>query len=226
MTARKFRIVTAAAGAPITVDEVKAHARVDGSTDDTILGEFIDAAVEVCEAFTRRRVFMQRTVEELWDDAPSYSGDVTLRLVPPVAIAQVATYADDGTETVFSSANYALDPYSNRGHLYLRDAASAWPTVSSTSGRNRNGFAVRYVAGYGASGDDVATQRAAVPEAIRRAVAMTAAHLYENREGQGAEAVMEFGATGGNRAPIDALPPGARLALAPYVVHDLRDLDA
>ena len=48
--ARKFRVVTAAAASPISLDEAKAQVRVDGSTDDTILQAFIDAAKSTKES--------------------------------------------------------------------------------------------------------------------------------------------------------------------------------
>ena len=54
---------------------------------------------------------------------------------------------------------------------------------------------------------------------------MTAA-CHTNREGVGVEAVMSS-ATDGNRAPIDALPPGALARLRAITwFTDLRDLDA
>ena len=159
------------------------------------------------------------------DDAPVVPGDVTGSPGFARGVAQVATYADDRTGPC-SRRRTTPDPYRESrppGTFVTRRPGVADRAVDERSEPER--FVVRYVAGYGAR--PAMTSRrssAAVPGSDPAAVAMTAAP-YENREGQG-QAVMEFGATGGEPCADRRASAWARLALAPYVVHDLRDLDA
>ena len=105
---------------------IGARAAVDGSTDDTIWrihrrrrraqARRSRVAAALCSARSKNCGMTRQ----------SYLATHASPGSAPAAIAQVATYADDGDRP---SANYASIRTESRPPCAFRDAASAWPTV-------------------------------------------------------------------------------------------------
>lgn len=162
-----LKLVTGPAAEPVSVSEAKSHLRVDLADDDTLIGNYITAARQWCEAFTRRAL-----VTQTWDLTFDYWPTYEIRLpLPPLQSVTSISYTDqDGSTSTFSSSNYFVDTTGEPGRIVLKSFAT-WPSVVL---REAAGVTVRFVAGYG--------NAATVPQAIKSAMLLVVGTLYENRE--------------------------------------------
>lgn len=181
-------LVTAPAAPVITAAEVKAHAAVDTTDDDTMLGALVDAAIAHVDGYTG--ILGRCLVNQSWrvDLADWPCGGLIRLPFPDVsAITSIKYYDEDNAEQTIDDANYQRVEDA-RGHLVRMVDDFAAPAVYDD---RLDAVRVTFVAGYGAAADDV-------PAAIRVALWMLAAHWYSNREGQG------------------EVPPHVMSLLAPY----------
>lgn len=164
---RAWKVITQPAIEPITVDELKLFARIDGSDEDTLLGGFIEAVRVGAENYLGRALIEQsiRMVMDWW---PSII--VELPQPPLISITKVVTIDEDETETIYNSTNYYEQVEAIPGLLILKRGV----TEPQNTSRDYGGFAIDYKAGYG----NDATH---VPSAIKEALKLWATALYENR---------------------------------------------
>lgn len=162
-------LITAPAVEPVTTAELKAHCRIDSSAEDTYLDTLIATARGAAELFTGR-AFINQTWELSMDIEP---GLPVLRLpFPPLSsVTSFKWYDEDDVETTFAVTNYRVDTSDHQGGRIALRESHTWPTNL----RYTNGIVIRFVAGYGSAA-------ASVPEPLRHAVKLLAAHWYENRE--------------------------------------------
>lgn len=205
---QNVKITTQPAIEPVAVFEAKAYMRVDISDDDEVIADMILAARELAEQYTRRKFITTgitltldswpcKMNNDWWDGAREAhvnvlngSVDSVLLPYPPaLSIASVTTYDIDNTSAVFSSSNYRLDAVG--GRLYLNSSAVLPINLRSTSAID-----IVYTCGYGATPDSV-------PSAIKHAIKMTVAAMYDNRE-------------------CFELPMAAKSALNPYRIIEER----
>jgi len=184
---------------PVTLDELKAHCRVDTTADDALLTALIVAARQWAEHYTGR-AFISQTWQ-YWIDAdqmlprPSlekimdvyvhpFGNDpyvrrprsyIPLPHAPLQSVASVQFFDDTDTATVWDPSNYFVDNAREPGRVVLRTGA-VWPCPM----RMPNGLMIQYVAGYGATAD-------MVPEVLNLAIKQIAAHWYEHRGEAGAQ---------------------------------------
>lgn len=179
--------VTPPGEAPVSLEEAKEWCAVTGDDDNARLIGLINTATLHAETSTRRALMTQ-----VWDyfasDFPR-GNRLALPKPPLQSVASVKYTPDAGSETTFAVSNYIEDTAGEPGAVVLNVGAS-WPTDALVA---VNGVAVRFTAGFGATGD-------LVPETIRTAILMLVAHWNENRE------VVIVGTTA-NRVPqsFDAL---------------------
>jgi len=178
-----LRLVTGPAGEPVSLDEAKAHLRVEIGDDDALITRLIAAARAAAEDFTGRAFVTQTWRLTLdrpplrrspwWDgvregaDTLPRANAIVLPRPPLQAVVKVETFDEAGDATVWDAANYVVDTEGAR--LVLR-AGAAWPVPQRTSA----GFAVTYTAGYGDQAEDV-------PSALRQGILAHVAALYEHR---------------------------------------------
>lgn len=193
----RFAVKTEPGVEPVSVAELKSHARVDISTDDTLIGTYITAARRHIEALTGRRLI--NTVLYLYLDAYPAGRRLHLRTAPVSAVAAVLTYDADGASEAMSSADYLLDAVSPRPALVLKTDAS-WPADPAAGLQAANAVRVEFTAGYGAAAT-------AVPADLVLAVKLLAAYFYEQRE---AIQALPAGMT------LRELPIGIERLIAPY----------
>lgn len=174
-------LVTGPLSEPVDLADAKLHLRVDGIDEDMLIEGYISAARLSIEAYAGLALLSQT-----WDlQLDAWPGPVVdLNMGPVTSILSVAV---DGNS--LNPDTYNLAPGLNA--RLVRTAGSTWPAPKSLAA----GIAVRFTAGFGASGSDV-------PRDIRHAILMTVAHWYENRE--------LVPGTG------DQLTPSARRLLSPY----------
>ncbi|MDD5585629.1 MAG: head-tail connector protein [Alphaproteobacteria bacterium] len=155
------------ASEPVTLAEIKAHARIDTDVDDALVSSLVIAARQWAEQYTRR-AFITQTWRLWLDDIPA-GNFVILPRAPLQSVDSVMVFDDSDAGTVWASGNYFADTAREPGRLALRLGA-AWPVP----GRAVNGLMIEYATGYGDEAD-------AVPEPIRLAIKQLAAHWYEHR---------------------------------------------
>ncbi len=161
-------LITGPAAEPVSLDEAKAHLRVDNTDEDLLIASLITTARLHLEVETRR-VFMTQTWSLVFDDWPD-ARFVELFVAPLQSIDSVTVFDDADTATLIDPALYfaSLDTLPPR--LVLRGSGS-WPHP----GRSANGIDIRVTAGYGPAPADV-------PQPLRQAILLAVAHWFEHRE--------------------------------------------
>jgi uncharacterized phiE125 gp8 family phage protein len=161
-------LTTAPTVEPVTLAEAKAHLRVDGSAEDTLIGSLIITSRLHVEAALGLALITQgwSYFIDAWPAGPQLS----LPLRPVQSIAAVKVYAADETVTTLPSDSYVLDGASTPARL-VRQGSLAWPKP----GRPGNGIEIAFIAGYGSDADSV-------PAPIRQAILLLVAHWHEHRE--------------------------------------------
>jgi uncharacterized phiE125 gp8 family phage protein len=165
-----YKLKTAPAVEPVTLEEAKLHLRVDSDCtgEDVLITSLITAARQMVENYTGLALINQ-TWEMLVDEFPD--DDMALRPAPLSSITSI-TYTDinGATQTASPTTVYTADTYSLPGAAVLR-YGQTWPTVRDI----KNAITVTYVAGFG-------TAASSVPGPIKAAILLLIGHLFEHRE--------------------------------------------
>lgn len=183
---------------PVTLDEVKAYARITQDSENGLINSWIKAARIAVENFTGRKL-IEQTLTAFLDQFPAGSGSawwsgtrqgtpestglssnrsiildyLPLKLGDPAgAVTQVSTFSDADVESVFPADGYLVDNHSQdqQGRISLKSGAS-WPTDL----RDTSAIKIEYVVGYGTEPTDV-------PEDIRLCIMSLVAYWYKQRE--------------------------------------------
>lgn len=162
-----LELITPPAVEPVSLDEVKAHLKVDGTDDDALIGALITAARAQAEWHTHRAFVTQDWI--YWRDELPDHGVVKIPLAPLQSLSSITLYPRDGTTQVLDAASYQVDAVGAPPRIALAPSL-----IAATDLRIVNGFAAAFTAGYGDTADDV-------PEAMRRALLQMVGHLYEHR---------------------------------------------
>lgn len=176
------KIHTQPAAEPVSAADLRLHARLDDNGDDATLNALIKTARGKVEKITGHALITQtwKTTLDAW---PAIDDDGKRRLrLSPLPVASITSITVDGVAVAASLYRGLGDTLEVSG-----EAADA-----STEDFTAAGIVITHVAGFGSAGTDVDAD-------LLTAVKMTAAHFYENREGQ-------------------ELPPGVLPLLAPYQV--------
>jgi uncharacterized phiE125 gp8 family phage protein len=194
-----LEISAAPAAEPLTLAETKLHLRVDHTTDDTLISALITAARQWAENWCRRS-FVQRTYKLRMDCFPA-----AIRL-PFGVVASVTSvkYTDaDGNLATVSAADYQVDVYSIPARI-VPQLGVTWPIPKAGA---INAVTVEYVAGYAPGATSPTDHAANVPEAVKAALKLTVAHLYEHREAA-------------TEATLAETPFAVKALLTPYAILD------
>lgn len=152
---------------PLTVDEVKAHLRIDHCHEDMLLASLIASSRLHIEAALDLALISQSWSWTLdaWPD--SHVLELPLRPVHSVEAIRVA--AENGTKVQLSPDRFLVDGaiFSSR----IISTSGGWPQPSVPA----LGIEVAFTAGFGGEPSDV-------PQPIRQALLMLVAHWYEHRE--------------------------------------------
>ena len=161
-------LTSAPASEPVTLAEAKAHLRLDGSAEDTLIASLIITSRLHVEAALGLALVTQSWSYfiDAWPRGPQLS----LPLRPVQSLAGVKLYAADKSVAIVPADTYLLDGAATPARLVHRGSL-AWPKP----GRTANGIEIAFVAGYGNSA-------AYVPAPIRQAILLLVAHWHEHRE--------------------------------------------
>jgi len=175
---------------PVTLTEAKAHMRVEFADDDALIAGLVKAARECVESATNRRLITQSWC--FYADKVPAPPQFILPLAPIQRVDWVRLWDASDVGTVLAAAAYLSDTVSEPARVLLTNA-------SAITLRPYNAVEIAFTCGYGADGS-------AVPEPLRQAVKLLAAHWYENRI-----AVVDAG-----QVRFDELPMGVQYLLASY----------
>ncbi len=159
--------ITDATTEALTAAEVKAHARIDTSADDSLITRLITAARLECEAELQRSI-----MPVTWFKALEYFPAWGVELLYPTvtSITHVKYYDGSGNFTTLDSSSYQLDAYSKPAILAPAPGL-LWPTTQLD---RMNAVQITYVAGW--------ADAASVPAPVKQWMLIRIAQLYEHRE--------------------------------------------
>ena len=161
----KYQVTTAAASEPVSLSEAKLWLKVDFSADDDLITALIQAAREMVENYTNRKL-MPQTVTERFNSFPSEN--IVLSAAPLASVTSINYTDEDGAPQVLNSSKYIVQDYALPAQISVA-YSETWPTTRDEA----NAVNVVYVVGY-ADADSV-------PQALKNAIKMTLAYMYENR---------------------------------------------
>lgn len=164
---------------PVSLDDMKAHLRVDHAADDGLVLGMIKTAREACERVTGKSLITRSYSLFLDDFPPTF---LELPKPPLVSVTQILTYDAASASTVYAAGNYFVDTASQPGRVYIL-SGSAFPSP----GRDINGIEIQYKAGFGIAPDDI-------PALFQHGIKTMAAHLYMHRSDTVDEALIGSGA--------------------------------
>lgn len=191
------RVWTAAAppGPVVTVDQLRAHTRIDSDSEDSLLESYLAAAVEMVEGETQRLLTRRAITLRL----PALPDAFTPLELPGGVVASITSVTADG-EVIEPEAYDVVGD--SPAMLY---PLAAWPIVTG------EGLPVTiiYQAGYAAEGTPPSLDYGAnVPADLRVAVMMIAAEMERQR-------------TEGSDRPVARVPVGAARAIARHRIRPL-----
>lgn len=174
----RFTIVTPADAELVSLEEAKAHLRVDIDEQDESIMAFLVAARQHLEEICNRS-FVSSTWDGFIDDDWPWVLDldtyrhVRMIEIPKAPLASVTSisYVDGaGATQVLASNQYVVDGTGAIGRIYPAYGVT-WPTVRCQP----KAITVRFVAGYG-------TDAEAVPTPIKQAIKLLISHFHEQRQ--------------------------------------------
>ena len=175
---------------------MRAHLRLSGYDEDSVVAAAISAAVNLIEEETRRALITQT-----WRASISCEWAENDRIWLPrprlIAITSVEYWNSVDAWVEHDVANYRVASDSEPAGLWLTDTPA---DLGTSDFEDSSLWRVTYTAGYGPTPNEV-------PDALRAAIKLLAAHLFENRE------AMVIGNT-----VAMALPIGIDRLIAPFRV--------
>jgi uncharacterized phiE125 gp8 family phage protein len=184
-----LKLLGGPAAEPLTIDEVKAHLRVDGTNEDALIASLLLTSRLHIETALGLALMTQqwRLVLDAW---PA-NAIVKLPVAPVQSITEVRVVNSDGAMTTMPVSDYSLEATGRPARVVSGD--KSWPLP----GRKTGGIQIDFTAGFGNTAD-------AVPSPIRQALLLLIAHWYEHRD------PIEIG------APATAVPHAVSHLLHPY----------
>ena len=162
-----LQLVTGPNGWPIDETDLEDHARAIGQPTAQ-LEPYIHAAVNHLEVISNRR-FLSQTWKMFLDEFPA-GGVISVPYAPLVSVTHIKYTTTDAVQHTFASSNYGVSTARTLGQIIL-EYSKDWPTETL---RYTDPIEIQFVVGY--------TNAAAVPNQIKQAIKMLAAHFYEHRE--------------------------------------------
>lgn len=181
MSRRSVTLTSAPASEPVTLSEVKAYLKVDGSDEDALITSLIATARRACEEFCKRAFITQtwKTIldtfpcEDEWDAPDAFlmaradRHAIQLPRQPLQSVTSIKTTDTVNVQTTVPVETYDVDL--EGGRIVLNDGYT-WPTEIRASA----GIEIISIHGYGDDDEDV-------PDPIRIAVMQYVGGMYENR---------------------------------------------
>lgn len=157
---------------PVSLDEIKAHLRIEIDDEDDLLLIYLAAAVSRLDGpngLTGHALMTQKW-EQSFSGFPSSGSRIRLDVGPVQSVESIDYYDENGDPQTIDPAGYAVFMDDDGSFVQLLNG-STWP---KTSTRN-DAVTITYLAGLSDTGDDL-------PAEIKQAILLLVGHFYENRE--------------------------------------------
>lgn len=153
---------------PVSLEDFKTFARIDGTDEDSQLLSFLITARSLVEKYLNRALIEQTITLKMdsWPEKESFE----LPRPPLISITAVETLSEADVATVYAASNYYIITTKEPGLFILKHGA----TPPQNTERYYGGYQIRYKAGYGATS-------ASVPNIIKDCIKQWATVMYENR---------------------------------------------
>lgn len=158
-------------GDVVTLAEFKTHARIDGSFEDSSLSAFLAAAVEHLDG--PEGMIGQALLTQTWQQRqtrPDADARVYLTLSPFQSLSAISYYDHEHAEQTATLSDFLIIQDGDRRYIKPKPGKS-WPALADRP----DALGVTYVAGFGDTAADV-------PERIKQAIRLLAAHWHNERE--------------------------------------------
>lgn len=201
---KQIRPITAVPAELLTLEQVRAHLKIDSDTegsppthpDDAMLTVLITVAREHVENYTGRSVVHQQY--ELVLDAFPSGNEIDLQTHPVTAINSVVYTDTLGAAQIMSPSDYMLDDYSAPCKLMLYFDVQ-WPVTKAQP----NAIKITFTGG---ATDGNSPDTFPCPMVIKHSMLLVIGHLYENRQSVVSQQRYE-------------LPEGVKALLQPYRIN-------
>lgn len=141
------RLITPPVGMPVTIEEARIAARVDGTALDAQVEAWVRGITDYAEQYLQRAIIMQ-TWRVTLDQFP----DAIELVMPPLIAVQHLKFIDElGVEQTLDPQDYVVDSVSEPAYLVPAPGTS-WP---ATNGEWVNAMWVDYTCGYGDGPENV-----------------------------------------------------------------------
>lgn len=170
-------LVTPPAAMPVSLEQAKAHLRVDDDAEDALITAAIAAAVGHLDGYAG--ILGRALMPQVWSEFVSFwpaSRALELRLAPVASIVSVRARAADGTEADLDPAAYRLLSGSSARPILLFGVDAALPSLASAP----DAVTVTYQAGYPLT--EGQTPKPTVPPALVSAILLMVGDLWRFRD--------------------------------------------
>lgn len=185
-----LKLITAPELEPVTLAEVKLHARISHAVEDSILTKWIKSARIEAENF-QRRAYIGQIWELAFDAFPAVP--IQLPRAPLMQLISIKAYDYEDTETILyydgynpittteegedsaENSDFIVDLKSEPGRVTLA-YGQIWPSITP---RSIDCLKIRYAAGYGIEAADV-------PENVWDAIILYCTWRNDNRAAEAA----------------------------------------
>jgi len=176
-----IKLKTDATVEPLTLAQLKAQLRVDGTDENDLITAFGKAARRLCERYMNRSCVSQTWTLKM-DRFPS-GRCFRLPRSPLISVTHIKYQDEDDAQQTLDSSKYATDQAGSEtpSRVYLVEEETSWPDTLD----EMNSVEVEFLTGYGTSADDV-------PETVKQAIRLLTGHFMENREAVAAMTVNEL----------------------------------
>jgi len=165
-----LRLVTPPTEMPVTLEQAKAHLRVDFEDEDATITALIAAATRAVENRVQRR-YCTQTIEWVIQNFPMCG--LRLPLAPVAAVDSVTFTNADGSVSTLEESAYLITSQGEAAVIYPA-LGSIWPLAWP----GPKPVAVTFTVGGAAN---------AVEAHVRAAILLMVGHLYQNREATGGD---------------------------------------
>jgi uncharacterized phiE125 gp8 family phage protein len=155
------------AAEPVTVQEAKAHLRIDGTAEDVLIASLILTSRLHVEAALDLALINQSWTLRL-DRWPN-GQEVEIPMAPLQAVTAVRVKDANGSAMLVPATSYLVDMASKPPRIVWNGAGRPDPGVPAC------GIEIDFLAGFGAS-------PTSVPAPLKHAVLLLVAHWYEHRD--------------------------------------------
>lgn len=169
-------LVTAPPVTPLSLTEVKAHLRVDGTDQDDVIQMYLDAATAYVQGEWSKlgRALVTQTWRLTIDEFPD--GEIKIPLPPLQSVTDIRYDDANGDEQIVSTDDYWVDTVSEPGWV-IPTASGGWPTTLDAV----NAVRIQFVAGYAVTTDSPPSYTANIPADTKQGMLLIIGDWMENR---------------------------------------------